>query len=195
MKKKIMTLALAAIFSMGVTTFAQNASQQDRCGDKKECCKKDGKKCDKKDGKKCDKKECKKGDKKSQTNLFEGLNLTEQQQAAIAQIPTPRQVMKAARDNKDAEKADRMSADMRRDFAKNVRLDYLKKVKGVLSTDQYVQFLENFYTNSSSMKAGKGHGDKMKGDRKKDGKKMGDMKKGEKRQGDKRQGKDRADRK
>lgn len=187
MKKKMMTLALAAIFTMGgLSAMAQNA-QQDRAGDKKECCKKDGKKCDKKDGKKCDKKKegkCdKKGCKKSQQNLFQGLNLTEQQQAAIAQIPNPREVMKAARENAKDGQGEKMSKEMRESFVKNVRMDYLKSIKGVLSSDQYVQFLENFYTDSSAMK-----GDKKDGKKFKEGKKMGD------RRGEGRQGKDRAER-
>lgn len=192
MKKKMMTLALAAIFTMGgLSAMAQNA-QQDRAGDKKECCKKDGKKCDKKDGKKCDKKKegkCdKKGCKKSQQNLFQGLNLTEQQQAAIAQIPNPREVMKAARENAKDDQGEKMSKEMRESFVKNVRMDYLKSIKGVLSADQYVQFLENFYTDSSAMK-----GDKKDGKKFKEGKKMGDHKKGD-RKGEGRQGKDRAER-
>lgn len=199
-----MTLALAALFTMGgMTVLAQNASQ-DRIGDKKECCKKDckncEKKCNKKDVKKCDKKEgkkCnkkkggsdKKAGKKDQSMLFNGLNLTSQQQTAIAQIPTPAAVMKAARDGKKDNQGEQMSKEMRKSFAKNVRLDYLKSIKGVLSADQYVQFLENFYTDASAMKPGKGQGHKMKGDKKKfDKKNMGDKKK------DGRQGKDRAER-
>ena len=183
MKKKMMTLALAAIFTMGGLSAMAQTTQQDRPGDKKECCKKDGKKCDKKDGKKCGKegkcdkkKEC----KKAQQSLFQGLNLTEQQKAAIAQIPNPRQVMKAARENaKESKQDQKMSKEMREAFVKNVRADYLNSIKGVLTGDQYVQFLENFFTDSQAMKSGKGHGDKMKdGKKMKDAKKMSDRKKG-----------------
>lgn len=163
MKKKILSLAVAAILSVGMTSaFAHNSAKQDKAGDKKECCKKGDKKCDKKKDEK--KGGCCKGEKKECCkNLFADLNLTEQQQAALQEIPTPGATLKAAREQNTDQQ---MNGETRALFVKNVFTDYLGKVKGVLSADQYTQFLENFYVNSSIKKMDKGHGDKKKGDRK-----------------------------
>lgn len=145
MKKKILSVALAAIFSLGISSFAQTAQTRDANCQKKECKKE---RCDKKD-RKCDKK-CDRKDGKQCANPFEGINLTEQQQQSIAVIPTPAQVMKAARDNNKV-KADtaNFSPEQRRMFARDVRSKYLQQVKAVLTPEQYVQFLENYYTNSA----------------------------------------------
>lgn len=180
MKKKILSVALAAIFSLGIASFAQSAQNTDTICIKKEC-KKDGK-CDKK-GKKFDKKDRKFDKKQKEVNLFEGLNLTEEQQQAIAVIPTPQQVMKTARDNNKV-KADtaNFNREERKMFARQVRAKYLDQVKAVLTPDQYVQFLENYFTNASPAKK----------DIKKDGKRQGDNKqgmKGKKDRKDRRDGK------
>lgn len=186
MKKKILSLAVAAILSVGMTSaFAQSTSQQDKAGDKKECCKKGDKKCDKKgDGKQCKKgKGCGQGDeKKCCKDMFEGLNLTEQQQASLQQIPTPGETLKAAREQNTDQQ---MNGETHALFVKSVFTDYLDKVKGVLSAEQYTQFLENFYVNSSIKKMDKFHGDKKKGNHKGDKKMKGDKKKGDRKGGDK----------
>ncbi len=114
----------------------------------------------------------KKGDKRDRKapNPFEGLTLTAQQQEALAAIPTPCQVMKSARDSKNAADSSAMSTpEKRREFVRNVRLNYLSQVKSVLTPEQYVQFLENNFANQKMTKDGKkGHKDGRKGG--KDGK-------------------------
>lgn len=139
MKIKSLIIALAAIFTLGVTASAQtpNSNPTD-CKNKKVC--------------HGDRKECK--DRKA-PNPFEGLSLTQEQQEKLAAIPCPRQVMKAACENKAD--ADSMKANpaLRKEMARNVRANYLKQVKAVLTPDQYVQFLENYYTTNPAVKAKK----------------------------------------
>lgn len=172
MKKTIFSMALASMLCLGATSaFAQNATDSKDTA-KKECCKKEGKKCDKNDGKKCDKKQGK-CDRKC-TNPFEGLNLTEAQTTALQAIPTPRQVMKAAKEqNKETAKADttKQSREERMAFARNVVTDYLSKVKAVLTPEQYTQFLENSYIKSTLSRKGDHKNSRMDG--RKNGKKDG----------------------
>lgn len=151
MKKKIITLAIATMFTLGISTFAQ-APQNDHNCKKTENCKRDGKKCDRKDDKKCDRKDGAPGRDKKCINPFEGLNLTEQQQKSISNIPSPRQVMKAARDRESDVK---QSPEMRQAVARDIRVNYLKQIKAVLTSDQYVQFLENDFVNARPDKPGK----------------------------------------
>lgn len=156
MKKKILSMALAAIALFTVSASAQQTSsplKQPRGPQTEKCDKADCKKGDKKDCKKAD---CKKGDKKDGQCKqgfcpFEGLNLTEAQQAKVKAIPTPKAVMKAAKKTDAAKNVDRKA------YAKTVRQDYLKEVKSVLTADQYTQFLENMYVNqpAKQMKQGK----------------------------------------
>lgn len=147
MKFKSIIIALAAVFTLGVTASAQNPDGNKANGKKTEC----KKECrgDKKD---CKNKKC---DGRKAPNPFEGLNLTQQQQEKLAAIPCPAQVMKAARNNKT--EADSMKANpaLRKEMARNVRSNYLNQVKAVLTPDQYVQFLENYYVSNSAMKAKK----------------------------------------
>ncbi|MCM1293228.1 MAG: hypothetical protein NC111_05040 [Bacteroides sp.] len=174
MTKKFFTLAIATILTLGMSSFAQSPTEGNPT---KSECKRDGKKCDKKKcDKSCDKKGDKKGDKKCDkkcgkhcANPFEGLNLTPEQQTKLQSIPTPAQVMKAARDQKSDGQA---SPEMRRQVVRDIRSNYLKQVSAVLTPEQYVQFLESNYINQSPAKPGKGD---KKGDRKCD-KKKGDRK-------------------
>lgn len=144
MKIKSIIIALAAVFTLGVTASAQNP----------DCNRQDCKKTDCKNKKRChgDNKECK--DRKA-PNPFEGISLTQEQQEKLAAIPCPRQVMKAACENKAD--ADSMKANpaLRKDMVRNVRTNYLNQVKTVLTPDQYVQFLENFYVTNPVVKAKK----------------------------------------
>lgn len=142
MNKKILSMAIAAITLFSVPAMAQNT------GD-----------CQKKCDKKCQAdKQCKKDKQcKPAYNPFEGLNLTQQQQASIKAIPCPKQVMKEARKQSkdDASKAD---PKMRMQVAKDIRANYLKQVKAVLTPEQYVQFLENQYVNPRPQKQDMKHG-------------------------------------
>lgn len=162
MKKKIITLAIASMFTLGISAFAQSPQNDNNCQNTENCLR-DGRKCTKKDDKKCNRKDDRQCKEKKCVNPFEGLNLTEQQQAAIANIPSPRKVMKAARDQKsDATK----SPEMRQAVARDIRVNYLNQVKAVLTPEQYVQFLENNFVNAQPGKDGKKpgkdgrHGDK-----------------------------------
>lgn len=173
MNKKLIALASAAMLLCSTSAFAK-----DKCkADNKQCpataqCDKNGAcqngictdQCNHKDGKKKGKKNGRKDNKQradrqknGAMNPFAGLNLTEQQATALKAVPTPREVMQAARKN-------RSTSDNPRAITRTVRADYLKNVKNILTPQQYMQFLENSYTNQMSAKPGgmKGNKDKQK---------------------------------
>lgn len=139
-----MALIAASIFTLSAS------AQQPACNQDKKC----DAKC--RSEKKCDaQKKCAKA-----CNPFEGLNLTEQQQTSLKAIPTPCEVMKAAkktaRDNSN--EAKNLEPGKRAQLVKTVRADYLKQVKQVLTPEQYTQFLENAFVNQRPAKADKHHG-------------------------------------
>lgn len=150
MNKKFIALASAALVFCASSVFAAN--DNNKKSDNKSCTgteKCDAQKCDKnkkdrKDDRKGrkDRQEGKKDTRQQAFNPFEGLNLTEQQATAIKAIPNPREVMKEAVKNDSQKKTDI------RTLARTVRADYLKSVKGVLTPEQYMQFLENSYMNN-----------------------------------------------
>lgn len=173
MKKKILSLAIMAVAVFTASSaFAQAPADKPCCGgkDKKECRGGDKAKCDRPDTK------C--------ANPFEGLNLTEAQQAQIKAIPCPAQSIKAAcKDLKsDTTKMDRSQCAA---VVKDIRKDYLSQIQAILSPEQYVQFLENQFVNAPG-KAGKKDGPRMDKKDKKGGK---DVK------GDKKDRKDKKDKK
>ena len=96
-----------------------------------------------------------------QACMFEGLNLSAEQLTALKAIPTPRDVMKAARRQA---KTDSVKVDKKqlRELVRTTRMDYLKSIKNVLTPEQYSQFLENYFVNN----AGGKHKVKFDGDRK-----------------------------
>lgn len=71
--------------------------------------------------------------------------------------------MQAARKN-------RSTTDNPRAIARTVRADYLKNVKNILTPQQYLQFLENNYTNQMSAQPGGMKGHKNKQNAKRQGK-------------------------
>ncbi len=147
MKKTVSSLLIATMSLCSVSAFAQAKTQECNNDCKKECTTE------------CAKPEkCRKGDKKT-CNPFEGLNLTEQQQAALKAIPCPREVMKASRQQCKDNKTECNKAD-RRKMSKDIKLNYLKQVKSVLTPEQYVQFLENNFVNQGFHKAGRNHGNR-----------------------------------
>lgn len=81
-------------------------------------------------------------------DCFAGLNLTEQQKTALKAIPTPCQTMSETRKAAAQSDSARIDRQQRRQVAQDVRKNYLAQVKAVLTPDQYVQFLENYYANS-----------------------------------------------
>ena len=75
-------------------------------------------------------------------NPFEGLNLSEKQQAELKAL---REGCKAER-QKIAEKERAEKKEMKEQRKKDAK-EYLAKVKEILTPQQYVQFLENAYLN------------------------------------------------
>lgn len=147
MKKKILGLALA-IFAVGtLSSFAANTNDK-KC-DKQDCPKQQ---CDKKAG------ECKKGDRQM-PNPFEGLNLTADQQAKLKELKGACCNNSKGKDNKD-----------NRVDPRQAKRDFLAKVKGILTPEQYVTFLENNFAN------GRPHFDKAHRHGDKQGVKNGGMK-------------------
>ncbi len=138
MKRIFSTILVAALALGSVTVYAQT---ENKCAEGKDCKKE---KCDKKDHKKCkdDRKEC---------NPFEGLQLTEQQQAALKAIPCPAKDKKECKgDKKECKNADKINA------RKEAKQKYLDQVKNILTPEQYQQFLENNFKAKGEMR-GKHH--------------------------------------
>lgn len=69
---------------------------------------------------------------------FDGLNLTDAQKKQIETLGCP--AAKAKKDKKDL-----------REQRRQQRADYLAQVKKILTTEQYVKFLENQYLNKPGM--------------------------------------------
>lgn len=152
------TLAALAILPVSSTAFAQ----QPQCCQADTTCQAPGKpkkKCKKQKANRQER--CQMGDS-AMCNPFEGLTLTAQQEAALKAIPTPCEVLRAAK----KEQAD--TAVCRRVMVENVRKNYLAQVKAILSPEQYTQFLENFYT-SAPVKMKKDNGPKPNQPKKKKG--------------------------
>lgn len=142
MKKKIMILAVAIASMAGFNSLAQVSATATSGIDKVKCDK--GKKGE------CDgKKECK------GANPFEGITLTADQQTKIdalkAECKANREKCKAEKRAEKAEKKAEKKAAMEQARAerKQAKRDYLNKVKGILTPDQYVVFLENIVVSDA----------------------------------------------
>lgn len=98
----------------------------------------------------------KKAGKTACADFFAGLNLTEQQKTALKAVPTPGQTMREAR--KAAAQCDsaRLDGKQCKQVCQDVRKNYLAQVKAILTPDQYVQFLENFFTSAPGQGMKKG---------------------------------------
>lgn len=93
---------------------------------------------------------------------FEGLNLTDTQKSQIKELRTKKQADRAAkREAKQAKKAEKRAA------READRKAYLAELKGILTPEQYVQYLENSFTKGKIAKQakrpGKGGKDMRKG--------------------------------
>lgn len=144
MKKTILSLAVLFATTFSFSAFAQApAAENAACGEKTECC---------------------------QNALFEGITLTPDQQTKLQELNASR--AKAAKERKEAAKAERKA---KGDNKKAARKDYLNSVKSVLTPEQYVIFLENAYVNAPAKmgtRDGKAAHKDMKGDKRvRDGKK------------------------
>ena len=151
MKKKIFSIALVLAGMIGSTAIAQTPSTETTPAAKEQKCP-----------------ACPAGIK--QYNPFEGLNLTEKQQNELKALRESRKAdLKKEMSKKKAEKkADRQAM---REQAQNNRKEYLAKIKGILTPEQYVQFLENSFLNSRAGAPGPKDRKDMRGGKKMDRKK------------------------
>ncbi len=151
----MLTLAL-----MAMTAGAAMAQNQDnkacnkdcanteQCQAKKDCKKADCKKADCKKAD-CKKADCKKDDCKKACNdrfarEFEGIDLTAEQQEQINAIHAEQQAARQAK--KEAAKAQKQAVKTDRQAERQA---YLEKVKSVLTSEQYVKYLENQATRAN----------------------------------------------
>lgn len=156
MKKTILGIAFLMMAGFATSASAQ-CPNEGTCPDKTNCKKEQ---CDKQDCKdECKPTECnlpdckgkpgKKFDRKGNCEKscqFEGLNLTEEQKVKIQDLD---KAMKASREEmkqqlKENKGKDRFNL---RDNERNLRTKYLDDLQKILSGDQYMQFLQNFYVN------------------------------------------------
>ena len=120
MKKKILSIALVLAGLMGTSAMAQSPATPQQTTTQTATC----------------------PAAKNRPNPFEGLNLSEKQQAEIKAL---REGCKAER-QKIAEKEKAEKKEMKEQRMKDTK-EYLAKVKDILTPEQYVQFLENAYLN------------------------------------------------
>lgn len=163
MKKKIITslVALAALVALPAAAQKAATGSDATAQQKEQCQKKEGKKCDKVQGKKEARRQ------HQRVEAFAGINLTDSQKVALKALrPERRQ-----KDFKKIEGVKNDSIKFRPDGRK-MRADYVKGVKGILTPEQYVVFLENIVIKDASIPGGshKGHGEMRKGHGQKDGK-------------------------
>lgn len=154
MKKKILSLALAAITLASFNSMAQTpdnaaAQQTENVGTRG--------------------RDIKKGPKMQ--NPFEGLDLTDAQKDQLKALREKRAAERKARfeamkQQKEAGDRKRME---RKSFNDSTRMaerkKYLEEVKAIVGPDNYVIFLENFYMNNQQMPTGRPGKDFRSGDR------------------------------
>lgn len=148
MKKKILSIAIAIAATMAI---AANAQKPASCPENQECtnsCLNEKAECPRQD--------CK---------LFEGITLNDSQKAQFKALQE-----KCAKERKDAATAKKQAKEQREQAMKAQRCkakqDKLKDIKSILTPEQYVVFLENFYINTpqrpdGAKKIRKGHGHDM----------------------------------
>lgn len=160
MKKKIISFALAAIVSLGISSIAAPRHGHDS-----------NRKCDRKENCDCQRQSC---DSARQCMLFDGIQLTQQQKDALTALKAKKAECRKAECKKaDCKKTDcKKNADPakcdRRARRCEGRAEFLKQVKTILTPDQYQKFLENSFIYAGGQKGGK-HAkkfDKCRGDRK-----------------------------
>lgn len=141
MKTKALLLA-AILFATGSTVcFAANDNNKSDNKVKKECQK--GKKCE---GQRCE------------YNPFEGLNLTENQQAKLNDLKSEFCKKQENRKNSEGQNVDNNKKnDKQRPNRRQAKREYLAKVKSILTPDQYVIFLENMTVNRPDMGPARHH--------------------------------------
>lgn len=157
MKKTILGLAFLTIASVSFGASAQDVKNNSECANKTECV---AKKCAKgeKDGKK-------KGDRKAfaakkqaarEAALFEGINLTTEQKGRIQALNDAAKISR--KELKEAAKTARKNGDTTfnmRAQNKALRGKYIKDLGEILSPDQMVTYLENYYVMTGNQKVAK----------------------------------------
>ncbi|MCM1138627.1 MAG: hypothetical protein NC453_08665 [Muribaculum sp.] len=140
MKKKFLGLAVIALSLVSANSFAQAPNKDKTCTDKS-----------------CQTtQQCKPSKDKKAPCPFDGLNLTDAQKAKVKELGEKRQAARAKmKKDKKAEKQRMDSAQFAR--RNEVMKIYLDELKGVLTPEQYVMFLENSYINANG-RPGKGFG-------------------------------------
>ena len=131
---------ILAMFALSAVTFGSFAAN-----DKAPECRK-GRECNQKV--RCEQKQC---DRKARPcpNPFEGLNLTESQNT---QLEALRASQPCGKDSAGCKRGERKDKGQRPDCRQGKR-DCLAKVKGILTPEQYVTFLENSFVNRGGRKA------------------------------------------
>lgn len=180
MKKTILGLAFLTIASVSFGAMAQDRKGKSECTNT-ECVSKD-KKCAKGDKVKKDRKDRKDRDGKKaaarEFALFEGVNLTTEQQGKIEALNNAVKISR--KELKDQAKAARNNGDTTfnvRKAKKDLRSKYVTDLGEILTPDQMTVYLVNYYVNNGghqkdgkkamAVKGMKGH-KMMKGDRKLD---------------------------
>ncbi len=161
MKKTILSLAILLASSAGITAIAQTPAQQAQKANSTEI-------------------KAPKGERPQALDLFQGLNLTEQQKAQLKdlkpEVPKEKRAemmakhkadrqkqleerKKARSEYKAKEKARKQEQTQQR---KQARRDYLAKVKAILTPEQYIQFLENNFVDLRAQHSPKASKTKVK---------------------------------
>ncbi|MCM1051793.1 MAG: Spy/CpxP family protein refolding chaperone [Paenibacillus sp.] len=144
MKKKLFSIALAfACLAGPVAVSAQTPASTPQNKEQKACCK---------DGK-----------QQKRPNPFDGLNLSEKQQSELKALAESRraEMKKNDADRKARKAEDKAKKQQAKADKMQARKDYLAKIKGILTPEQYVQFLENSFLNDRGGMV-MGHGKKGK---------------------------------
>ena len=144
MKKSVLGLALLSAIVLTTPAVAQKVEKNDCCNAKTECTCKQMDRKGHKDGTR------EKARKFGKVNPFAELNLSDDQKSRIEtlhkSIADSRKesmaAVKKARENKD-------TTFNPRSVQKQFRSNYLQELKGILTPEQYTQFLQNYYVNNS----------------------------------------------
>ena len=123
MKKTILSIAFALIATIGVETFAQQPQNNHERDRKEQCQPKPGSKKEWKDGHK--------HQHGRSVDMFHGLNLSPEQREKVTKL-----------DNERREKKDKLDKKTRNEREK-AQADYDKKLKKILTAEQYNQYLKN----------------------------------------------------
>lgn len=154
MKKAILGLAFLTIASFSIPAMAQK-QDENNCKSKTECAAKDPQccKCDRKCTDPCRSACCQ---KRVMPNLFDGIELTAKQKESIKALDNStkaarlelRTKAKAAREKKDTTYNPRIAS-------KEIRSKYINELGNILSSDQMMVYLKNYYINGSSLNNGR----------------------------------------